>query len=77
VYLGTRVVLLVSGGVLEAARGRGAYRGLVRARWDDAAARGTPVLLVFGGPMSRPILERTGFERIFDLEVLADELSTS
>jgi hypothetical protein len=74
VYFEGHLVLLVSGGVLPGARGRGAYRALVRARWEDAVQRGTPILLVFGGPMSRPILERSGFQPIFDLEVLTDEL---
>jgi GNAT superfamily N-acetyltransferase len=46
------------------ARGRGCYRALVRARWDDAVARGTPGLVVEAWEMSRPILERCGFERI-------------
>ena len=31
---------------LPDARGRGAYRALVRARWDDAVRRGTPALVV-------------------------------
>ena len=46
------------------ARGRGAYRAVVRARWDAAVARGTPALAVGAGPMSRPILERLGFEQV-------------
>jgi GNAT superfamily N-acetyltransferase len=74
VYLEQGVVLLVSGGVLEEARGHGAYRALVRARWDDAVERKTPLLLVFGGPMSRPILERVGFEPLFELMIMADDL---
>ena len=68
------VSLLVSGGVVPAARGRGVYRALVRARWDDAAARGDAALLVFAGSMSKPILERVGFESLFDIEILLDEL---
>src|SRR5262249_17274598 len=36
-------VNLSGGAVLPDARGRGAYRALVRARWDDAVARGTPL----------------------------------
>ena len=74
VYLVSPVVLLVSGSVLESARGQGAYRALVRARWDDAVARGTPVLLVFAGPMSRPILERVGFGPLFEFRILGDEV---
>ena len=33
-----------------------------RARWDEAAARGTPALVVQAQETSRPILERCGFE---------------
>jgi hypothetical protein len=54
------------------ARGRGAYRALLRARWDDAVALGTPVLITQGGSMSRPILERLGFERVGEVHMLVD-----
>jgi GNAT superfamily N-acetyltransferase len=64
--------LLVGGAVLPAARGRGAYRALVRARWDDALAAGFEALCVHAGAMSRPILERLGFECVAEIEVLAD-----
>jgi hypothetical protein len=60
--------------VLERARGRGAYRALVRARWDDAAERGTPALIVHAGRMSRPILERLGFQAVAEIDVLEDAL---
>jgi hypothetical protein len=36
----------------------------VRARWDEAARRGTPALAVGAGPMSQPILERLGFRQV-------------
>jgi hypothetical protein len=36
-----RGVFLVGGSTAAWARGRGIYRALVRARWDDAVARGT------------------------------------
>jgi hypothetical protein len=55
---------LLSGATAEWARGRGAYRAVVRARWDEAVRRGTPVLAVGAGLMSRPILERLGFEQV-------------
>ena len=64
--------LLISGGTLEAARGRGAYRALVRSRWDDAVARGTPALVVQAGVMSRPILDRLGFQPVSHVEILLD-----
>jgi hypothetical protein len=62
--------LCLGGATLEWARGRGAYRALVRARWDAAVARGTPALVVNAGRMSRPILERLGFVAVADLDVL-------
>lgn len=67
-------VLLIGGAVLPDARGRGAYRALVRARWDDAVERGSPALIVHAGAMSRPILERVGFETVCKLEVLEDRI---
>jgi GNAT superfamily N-acetyltransferase len=73
-YLEQGAVLLISGAVLERARGRGAYRALVRARWDDAAERGTPALIVHAGRMSRPILERLGFQAVAEIDVLEDAL---
>jgi hypothetical protein len=66
--------LLVGGSVLPRARGRGAYRALVRARWDDAVARGTPYLIVHAGRMSGPILRRLGFEPLLHSRVLVDRL---
>jgi hypothetical protein len=68
--------LLTGGATLPHARGRGAYRALVRARWDDAVARGTPVLTVGAGPMSRPILDRLGFEQVLQFRRLESRLVT-
>jgi hypothetical protein len=68
-------VLLIGGAVLPPARGRGAYRALVRARWADAVERGSPALIVHAGSMSRPILERLGFQTLCELEVLEDRIS--
>jgi hypothetical protein len=68
-------LLLYGGATLPRARGRGAYRALVRARWDDAVALGTPALITQGGAMSRPILERLGFERVGEVYMLVDDLS--
>ena len=65
-------VLMIGGAVLAHARGRGVYRALVRARWDDAVAAGTPALTTQAGAMSRPILERLGFEAVAEQEVLLD-----
>ena len=69
---GLPAVMLISGGVLAEARGRGAYRALVRARWDDAVEAGQPALVVHAGAMSRPILERLGFDAVAEQEVLLD-----
>jgi hypothetical protein len=69
---GLPAVMLLSGGVLAEARGRGAYRALVRARWDDAVEAGRPALVVHAGAMSRPILERLGFHVAAEQEVLLD-----
>ena len=65
-------VMLNAGSTLPDHRGRGAYRALVRARWDDAAAAGTPVLITQAGEMSRPILERLGFRQICTILALVD-----
>jgi hypothetical protein len=67
-----RAVTLNGGSVLPDARGRGAYRALVRARWEDAAARGTPVLITQAGRMSAPILLRLGFEEVVRIHTLID-----
>jgi hypothetical protein len=64
--------LLYGGATVPRARGRGAYRALNRARWDDAVAHGTPALITQGGSMSRPILEKLGFERVGEVHMLLD-----
>ena len=65
-------VLLNGGSTVERARGRGAYRALVAARWEDAVARGKPVLVTQAGAMSRPILSRLGFREVCDIRILLD-----
>jgi len=62
------------GGTRPEHRGRGAYRALVRARWDAAVERGTPILTVGAGAMSRPILERLGFTIVGWEDCLLDPL---
>jgi GNAT superfamily N-acetyltransferase len=54
-------------------RGRGCYRALVRARWDAAAARGTPVVAAQAGKMSQPILHRLGFRQLATVHALVDQ----
>jgi hypothetical protein len=61
---------LAGGGTLRDARGRGAYRALVRARWDHAVGLGTPALVVHAQEASRPILEGLGFETIATIHEL-------
>jgi GNAT superfamily N-acetyltransferase len=62
----TRAGLFLNGGsTLPSARGRGCYRALVRARWDEAVRLGTPGLAVqaqYG--TSAPILRRLGFAEV-------------
>jgi GNAT superfamily N-acetyltransferase len=67
-------VALMGGAVLPEARGRGVYRALVRARWDHAVARGTPLLVVQAGPMSAPVLDGLGFVRHGEIRLYADRL---
>jgi GNAT superfamily N-acetyltransferase len=70
---GEHGVSLFGGSTLPDARGRGAYRALVAARWEDAVARGTPILVTQAGPMSRPILARLGFREVCEIRILLDE----
>jgi GNAT superfamily N-acetyltransferase len=70
-------VVLNAGSTLPEARGRGAYRALVHARWLDAVERGTPALVTQAGRMSRPILERLGFEAVCKVHILLDEFDAS
>jgi GNAT superfamily N-acetyltransferase len=68
--------MLLAGGVtLPEYRGHGAYRALVRARWDEAQRVGTPALVTQAQAASRPILERLGFRATGVIKVLVDRLS--
>lgn len=73
-YFGRTAVFLGGGGTRPDRRSRGAYRALVRARWDAAVERGTPALTVGAGTMSRPILERLGFTVVGWSDCLLDDL---
>lgn len=66
-------VVMNGGSTLPEARGHGAYRALVRARWDAAVERGTPALITQAGAMSRPILERLGFRGVCEIQILLDD----
>jgi ribosomal protein S18 acetylase RimI-like enzyme len=67
-------VALFGGSVLPEARGRGVYRALVRARWEHAVARGTPILVVQAGAMSAPVLRGLGFEPHNEIHLMVDRL---
>jgi hypothetical protein len=68
-----RGVFLIAGATAPWARGRGLYRALVRARWDDAVARGTPALITHANPeTSYPILKRLGFEDVCTIRRLEE-----
>jgi GNAT superfamily N-acetyltransferase len=56
--------IINGGAVLEKFRGRGVYRAMVTARLEMARVAGVPGVSVWGGPMSRPILTRLGFEQV-------------
>jgi hypothetical protein len=72
---GERGATLFGGSTLPEGRGRGAYRALVAARWDDAVARGIPLLVTQAGPMSRPILARLGFRAVCEIRILVDRFA--
>lgn len=68
-------LLLFRAATLPRARGRGAYRALIRARWRDALASGAPRLITQAGAMSSPILKRLGFTTVGHVHVLIDEFT--
>jgi len=65
-------VVLNGGSVMPLARGKGAYRALVQARWEVAVERGTPVLVTQAGAMSRRILQRLGFREVTEIRIFLD-----
>src|SRR5206468_2140554 len=66
--------VMLGGATMPDARGRGVYTSLVHARWQEGVVRGVPRLVVSAGPMSAPILERLGFERLGLVRLLRDRL---
>jgi GNAT superfamily N-acetyltransferase len=56
--------IINGGAVRQKFRGRGIYRAMVAARLDMAREAGVAGLSVWGGPMSKPILARLGFETV-------------
>jgi len=71
----SRGMLLWGGSVREDARGRGCYRALTRARWDEAARRGTPALTVSANDRSGRVLRQLGFEKVLEFRRIEDVLS--
>ncbi len=67
-------MVLGGGATLPEARGRGAYRALLAARWQEAQRRGTPWIVIQAGAMSRPILQRLGFQEVALVRIFVDEL---
>ena len=76
-YFSPAGALMSGGATAPWARGRGGYRALVRARWDDAVGRGTPALAVQAGAMSAPPLQKLGFETVCRFRRLEDVASTA
>jgi ribosomal protein S18 acetylase RimI-like enzyme len=64
------VAVMAGGATLPQARGRGCYRALVRARWDDAVAAGSPNLVAQASDMSGPILAAMGFRGVAELTIV-------
>ncbi|HKW70679.1 MAG TPA: GNAT family N-acetyltransferase [Candidatus Dormibacteraeota bacterium] len=56
--------IINGGAVREKFRGRGIYRAMVAERLRMAREAGTAGLVVWGGPMSAPILSKLGFEKV-------------
>ena len=66
-------LFLAGGATLPEARGRGCYRALVRARWDEAVLLGTPGLAVQAQyNTSAPILRKLGFAEVAAVHTLQD-----
>jgi GNAT superfamily N-acetyltransferase len=66
---------LFGGATHPAARGRGAYRALIAARWREAESRGLDALVTQAGAMSYPILEGLGFEAVGHVDMLVDDFA--
>lgn len=71
---GADAVFLTGGATLPEERGRGAYTALVHARWDDAVARGTPLLVTQGNEQSGPILRTLGFRPVGGVAIYAQRV---
>ncbi len=63
-YPGKPIAALWGGSTREAYRGGGLYKALLAKRAQEALKRGVSYLTVDASPMSRPILERLGFQLV-------------
>ena len=71
ILLTDRGVAVMAGiATLPQVRGKGCYRALVRARWDDAVAAGSPNLVVQASDQSGPILAAMGFRGVAELTIV-------
>lgn len=65
-------VVMCGAATLPEARGKGAYRALIAARWEEGQRRGIKTLITQAGAMSRPILSRLGFEEVVSVRIFLD-----
>jgi GNAT superfamily N-acetyltransferase len=72
---GAAGINLFGGAVLPHARGRGVYRALTVARWEEAVQRGTPALTVQAGRMSMPVLVKLGFTQVGEARMYVDNVA--
>lgn len=69
---GSTGFLMGGAGVLPSARGRGVYRALLAARWSEVQRLGKEGLVIQAGSMSRPILQRCGFQIVGETRLMDD-----
>lgn len=62
----SRFAPLLGGSTISAYRQRGLYTALLAIRAQEAKSRGVQYLIVDASPMSRPILEKHGFQYLTD-----------
>lgn len=63
-FPGGRFATLFGGTTLPEYRGRGLYTSLLFTRLREIRARGYPFAIVEAGPMSKPIVEKHGFQHL-------------
>lgn len=63
-FPGRHFATLFGGTTLEEYRSRGLYTSLLHRRLDEIRKRGYPYAVVEAGPMSKPIVEKHGFQHL-------------